>query len=394
MSATSIAAPSLGPSGSRPRIAAVYHRPLDAAYHGSSIHCRSFVQGLGYRLDVEVVAPRERSPTGLDEGSNEPQLVGFRYLIASAVEQGRFALREVRRGSGERARAIAAFDIYGAGFAAIWSALRSVPLVYYPLDSNRAVGRDWSQSGYKGGLLFRLARAPLQWAALRRAWRVVVPSPAVGADLEAEGVEPGRVRVCTLKRDLPVERASDTEEWRERLGLHGRIGIVFVGSFQYAPNVRAFEFVRTVLAPLFRSTDPDALLLIAGLDSESHRSESTDNLRVLGTVKDLDGLLFASSIGLAPTDVAGGTSGKVVDYVLHGLEVVATPEAAQGLEDAPDLVVARLSEFAAAVRKVCERLRSRTGGAPRLPPSPEFVDRYTRSGDLDRLALEIIARVE
>jgi hypothetical protein len=378
---------------SRPRVAAVYHRPFMAAFHGGSIHFRSFVRGLADRLEVEVVAPTERRSTVLAGHAGEPQMVGFRYLLGSVLEQARFVIREARRPPNRRARAIAAFDIYGAGFASVWSALRSIPLIYYPQDSNRTVGRNWSESGYKGGLMFRVTRFPLEWLGLHRAWRVVVPSAAVGDDLVAEGVDASRVRLCTLKREVPVERPADTNEWRKRLELGGRIGAVFVGSFQYAPNVRAFEFLRNVVAPALRSTAPDVLILVAGLDSESHLGDSTPNLRVLGTVADLDGLLFASSIGLAPTDVAGGTSGKIVDYVLHGLEVIATPEAAQGLEGASNIVTVSLAEYADAIRATSDHFRTEPGTSHRPVPDAEFLRRYTRSDDLDRLAEEVVAIV-
>jgi hypothetical protein len=393
VSASSSTGPIGRPARAHPRIAAVYHRPIGAEFHGGSIHFRSFVVGLESRLDVEVVAPAERRSRVVEGTAGEPQMVGFRYLVSSVLAQARFALREARVASFERVRAIAAFDIYGVGFAAFWSALRSIPLVYYPQDSNRTVGKNWAESGYRGGTLFRLSRYPLEWVGLHRAWRIVVPSAAVRDDLVSAGVDRSRIRMCTLKRQIPVERPADTAAWRARLGLSGRIGVVFVGSFQYAPNVRAFEYLKNVLAPALRNVAPDVLLLVAGLDSESHRNESNDNLRVLGTVSDLDGLLFASSIGLAPTDVAGGTSGKIVDYVLHGLEVVATPQAAQGLEGAPNVAVVELAEYIEATRALCDRVRNTSGRLQPPAPDSDFVRTFTRSVDLDRLAEEIVTIV-
>ncbi len=382
-------------AGTRPRIAAVYHRPIDAAYHGGSIHFRGFVEGLRTWLQVEVVAPGERSSTGSDTGHShdEPQLVGFRYLVASLASQVRFVVRELRRPRASRARAVVAFDIYGAGFATVWSAVSSVPLVYYPQDSNRDFGRNWSSTRYKGGVLMRVTRYPLEALSLRRSWLVVCPSAAVEHAIVASGVDSARVRLCTLKRSVPVEDPRASASWRSRLGLGGRIAVVFVGSFQYAPNVRSFEFLRDRVAPALLSSDPDVVVLVAGLDSESHVGDEAPNFRVLGTLPDLDGLLFACSVGLAPSDVSGGTSGKIVDYVLHGLQVVASPQAAQGIEALPSIAVVSLEQFGEGVRRACALIRGRPGPDGRPTPDPQFVARYTDADDLRRIAEEIAAHV-
>jgi len=394
-----MAAPDLPPTGtpapagtpSLARVVALYHRALNAAYHGSSLHFRGFVEGLRRVVPVEVVAPGERATVGTDRAreSSGPLLVGFRYLLAAVAEELRFIVRDARSPRAQRARVIVPVDVYVAGLAAVWSWIRQVPLVYYPLDANTAVSRHWRKAGYRGGILFGLTRRPLNALGLRIARIVIAPSEEVARSLREGGVPAEKLRVCTLKRTRPVPDPVAIARWRAELGLAGRVPAVFVGSFQYAPNVRAFHFLRDELAPALGRSDPDLLILVGGLDSEPYVPQSGANLRVLGTVSDLDGLLFACEIGLAPMDVAGGTSGKMVDYVLHGLRVLATPEAAAGIDAAASVQVAPCSEFADRLKALCAEVRASRGPALPPRPDPEFVRRYTESADLDRVAQEI-----
>jgi hypothetical protein len=202
-------------------------------------------------------------------------------------------------------------------------------------------------------------------------------------------VSPERIRVCTLKRTAPTFDRAAIAGWRERLKIDGRTGAVFVGSFQYAPNVRAFEFLRDEVAPELARRDPGLLLLIAGLDSEPFVGQDRPNLRVLGTVDDLDGLLYTSRIGLAPMDVGGGTSTKIVDYLLHGLSVVSTPEAAGGIEATDLMRLAPRSEFVERLIELHRSLRPAPDAIEEPSRLPEFLRRYLEWDDIDAVALEI-----
>jgi hypothetical protein len=208
------------------------------------------------------------------------------------------------------------------------------------------------------------------------------------AAFEAEGVPPSRIRICTVKRSPPVRDPATIAGWRHRLELNGRRAVVFIGSFQYSPNVRAFEFLRDAVAPELLRTDPELSVVVAGLDSEPYISHRAANLRVLGTVADLDGLLFACSIGVAPMDVGGGTSGKIVDYVLHGLRVLATPEAAAGIEPTAQVEVAPRGDFATRLVEMARALRDHPVD-PDDGCDAEFLRRYTESGDIDALGIEL-----
>lgn len=372
------------------RVAAFYHRPFDVPFHGGSLHFKGFVERLRNTVSVSVVAPRpaaNESLTGLRQSN--AHLVGFRYLVTSAFEAIRFIARDGPKSRATRARVLVAFDVYAAGLTSIWAKIRRIHLVYYPQDSNEEVSRFWREAGYRGGLLFSWVRWPLERMGLSTADLILVVSPQMQKSLEAKGVPASLVRICPLKRGVPQYRASDVENWRDKLGLKGRLGVVFVGSFQYVPNVQAYEFVKTKLAPRLMQSDPNILVVVAGLDSEPYVPDSSSNLRVLGTVRDLDGLLFACQVGLAPMDVAGGTSGKIIDYVLHGLKAIATPEAARGVEPTPGLAVVPRDRFADQICELAATLSASSEGAGPPTIDPNYLSRYVDGKDIDRVGQEI-----
>ena len=378
--------------GPPPAVALFYHRPIDDPYHGGSRHCRGFFDGLTRFFAVSFVGPPyvPRAGTRRDRGGVRLAVVG--YLIRATLNALRFTLRDGDRSPPTRARVLVAFDVYEAGIAAVWSRIRGIELVYYPQDAGGPVTEGWSRSGISGARLLRLARAlPERWAS-RTARLILVPSETMRQSYQRLGVPPERLRLCTLKRDLPTYSPTAVREWRQKLGVGDAFLAVFVGSFQYPPNVRAFEFLRATAAPELSRQGSPVRILVAGLDSEPYATDLPENLRVLGTVDDLDGLLHAASVGLAPMDVPGGTSGKIIDYLLHGLPTLATPDAAQGVAPSPKLEVLPLAEFP---RRLAElgttAVHGETGGSEK-PPDPEYVRLYTRSSDLDSIAEDLKRR--
>jgi glycosyl transferase family 1/glycosyl transferase family 4 len=373
------------------RVIIFYHRPPEDLFHGSSVYFTGFVDTLRSHLPLIVVAPRLRSkPTANAGEKSQVRMAGLQYLIATSFAAARFLFADSRRSDAERARVLVAFDVYVAGVAAIWARIRGCFLVYYPLDSNRVVSQYWREARYKGARFFRAFRTPLEWSGLRAADLILVPSESMRTELLSQGLPSDRVRICPLKRKLPPYVTKDVVEWTGKLGLRDRTGVVFVGSFQYGPNVRAFEFLRERVAPALLSKCPDALLLVAGRNSEAYAEGLPPNMKVLGTVRDLDGLLYACSIGLAPMDVLGGTSVKVIDYRLHGLRVIATPEAAAGVSGSEGMIVAPLRDFESTVISQVRRSGPRQNLEQPPVADMDYVRLYTLTQDIEEISREIL----
>ena len=107
---------------------------------------------------------------------------------------------------------------------------------------------------------------------------------------------------------------------------------------------------------------------------------------------DLDGLLYSSQIGIAPIEVEGGVSGKVVDYLTHGLVAVVTPEAASGIVWCESLVVTGINSFAEKVREMVDHEPPPEMGINR-PLDPTVAEHYFSDPGISTLAKRIGLRV-
>ena len=143
-------------------------------------------------------------------------------------------------------------------------------------------------------------------------------------------------------------------------GVHGpgrpfeqREGLVFIGGFQHPPNLDAAEWLIDEILPRIRRELPDAELHIIGSKMpDSLRRRRAPGLRVHGFVADLQPYMTGCRVSVAPLRYGAGVKGKVNQAMSHGLPVVATTCAAEGMyaESGRDLLLADDAEsFAAAV---------------------------------------------
>lgn len=132
-----------------------------------------------------------------------------------------------------------------------------------------------------------------------------------------------------------------------------RTEITFVGSFQHNPNADAIRwFVRDVF-PLVREQIPEAHLSVVGLFPPSDLlDDSLPGVEFLGWVEDLEPVHARSIVSIAPLRYGAGVKGKVGDAWAHGVPVVMTPLAAEGMRvehGRTGLIAATAEEFAAGV---------------------------------------------
>ena len=139
--------------------------------------------------------------------------------------------------------------------------------------------------------------------------------------------------------------------WTERSDL------LFVGGFRHPPNVDAvLWFVREVF-PLIRAQQPDIHFHCIGADAPADiialRAEA--GVVIHGHVPDLKPWLDRCRISVAPLRYGAGVKGKINQAMAHGLPVVATSPAVEGmhLQDGVDVMVADNAEgFAHAVLRL------------------------------------------
>lgn len=125
--------------------------------------------------------------------------------------------------------------------------------------------------------------------------------------------------------------------------LKGRSGLMFVGGFQHPPNVDAARWLIEEILPLLHSKKPSIDLHLIG----SRMPEWLQNLHAPGLynhgfVEDLAPHLAQRRVALAPLRYGAGVKGKVNQAMAHGVPVVATSMAAEGLhtEHNVDILIA------------------------------------------------------
>jgi GT2 family glycosyltransferase len=111
-----------------------------------------------------------------------------------------------------------------------------------------------------------------------------------------------------------------------------RRDLVFVGGFQHPPNVDAAEWLIDEILPRIRRELPEVELhLIGSKMPESLAQRRASGLRIHGFVADLNPYMTGCRVSVAPLRYGAGVKGKVNQAMSHGLPVVATSCAAEGM---------------------------------------------------------------
>ena len=131
--------------------------------------------------------------------------------------------------------------------------------------------------------------------------------------------------------------AGEVQQWRR-----GNPQFTFVGVLNYQPNSEGIIWFCKQIWPRLRQLWPQATLDIVG------RSPTYDvlalstipGIRVVGPVPDVRPYLLAADLAIAPLRIARGIQNKVLEALASARPVIATPQAAAGIDPAPGLNVA------------------------------------------------------
>jgi sugar transferase (PEP-CTERM/EpsH1 system associated) len=113
--------------------------------------------------------------------------------------------------------------------------------------------------------------------------------------------------------------------------------IVFLGRMDYFPNVAGIlDFVKNVF-PLVRRQVPEAHLRIVGSNPlpKVQALEKLGGISVTGFVPDVRPHVEDAAVAIAPLSIARGTQNKVLECMAMGIPVVASPQAAKGVQARP-----------------------------------------------------------
>ena len=153
----------------------------------------------------------------------------------------------------------------------------------------------------------------------------------------------------------PLAHAVDARAARralvERLGVEPERVLLFLGTMTAKHNATAARWLLDVLAPRLPA---GTALVLCGPGSELLDVDPLRRDRVfcLGAVEDVDSVVAAADLCLAPLASGAGVKTKVLHYLWHGRPVAGTPVAFEGLGGAPGLHAADLDQLPALVLRL------------------------------------------
>jgi glycosyltransferase involved in cell wall biosynthesis len=123
--------------------------------------------------------------------------------------------------------------------------------------------------------------------------------------------------------------------------------ILFAGNFIHPPNVDAAIRLANDIFPRVRARHPEAVLQLVGdAPPASVRRLAGPGVVVTARVPSMAAFLDAAAMVVAPLRMGGGIRIKVMDALVFGKPLVATPLAAEGMDlvDGQDLLLAETDE--------------------------------------------------
>jgi polysaccharide biosynthesis protein PslH len=110
--------------------------------------------------------------------------------------------------------------------------------------------------------------------------------------------------------------------------------IIFTGNMPYYANYDAAIYFTKEIFPLVLKEIPEAKFYIVGQNPPYRvRLLASDNVRVTGFVKDIKEEYLKSVINVAPMRFGAGTLNKIIESLVLGVPVIATPIAIEGFPD-------------------------------------------------------------
>ncbi len=207
-------------------------------------------------------------------------------------------------------------------------AVRPAAPVLFDLDDlvHRVHRRAATTPPLRPGKVARLLQVPAILAAERSAIRLAART-SVCADADARFL----ARLGVGRRVVVVPNAVGCPV--QAPAIPAEPTLLFLGKYNYEPNVLAAERLVRRIWPIVRRARPDARLLLAGggIERLPSASKPPAGVECLGFVPDLDALYARTRVVCCPLDVAGGTRLKLIEAAAYARPMVSTRVGAEGL---------------------------------------------------------------
>lgn len=199
-----------------------------------------------------------------------------------------------------------------------------VPFIFDTVDLHHLRERRQAELSEDTALARRAEETrALEVAMVTAADATIVVSP-VEVDVLAEEAPDAVVRVVP---NVHERRA-------EGRGPGGRSGLLFVGSFAHPPNGDAMRWFISDVLPLVALEVPGVVLRVVGRgvpDDILELAARRPDVEVMGWLPSLDDVYERTRVVVAPLRYGAGVKGKVGEALSHGVPVVGTTIAMEGM---------------------------------------------------------------
>ncbi|MCA9913404.1 MAG: glycosyltransferase, partial [Anaerolineae bacterium] len=138
-------------------------------------------------------------------------------------------------------------------------------------------------------------------------------NPALSLEVIPNGID---LEFFTQGEDQPREAAT----------------LLFVGNYEYAPNVDAARLLVQEILPRVRQAIPDARLqLVGNAPPPELLALASDAVEITGRVPDVRPYLAQATAFVCPLRLGAGLKNKVLEALAMGIPVVATPLSVDGI---------------------------------------------------------------
>jgi hypothetical protein len=367
------------------RFVVIFHRNLLDLHRGQGVYLRRLVSLLSQYFDTYVIDSNGFRKFGF---SNEiPKLSNsfFHDFKNSTFSFIKWILTEKERGN----CIVLSEDFYISIFVVPISILFKIKTIYRSSD----FGVDYRKNLLKQiGIKLKILPILMNIAEIficKISNMIIVPSSDERELMIKSGISPEKVDIYPHRAHKINFTSEEIQNFKQDNALLNKTIITFIGNMDYKPNVEAALFVIKLANEHFEKfPDDHVIYIVCGKNSDQMRKFSTNFLRVLGEVNDVNILLSASDIGLNPSLVPGGSSIKIIDYLVNGLVVISTEEGNHGIIHSDRIIVCNRKEFLEKIRDIADEIRN---GRFKREPIPANITDYYLS---DKWGIDIAEKMQ